>query len=54
MIINQYVNGFEQYFLLASKEVVEDGELNSIEFSYYGGYQQYSIVVSLLKLNHEI
>ena len=49
MLINQYVNGFEQFVLFARKEVEKDGELNSIEFSYNGFGQQNSIVVSRIK-----
>ena len=31
----RYVNSFEQFILLASKEVIQDSELVSIETSYY-------------------
>jgi hypothetical protein len=51
-LINQYVNGFEQLILFARKELDQDGELNSIEFTYFGYSQQInSIVVSLLIKN---
>ena len=46
MNINQYVNGFQQFILLASKEVEQDGELNSIEISYHDYTQQNTIIVS--------
>ena len=46
MMINQYVNGYEQFILFARKEVEQDGELYSIEFNYYSYTQSNSIKVS--------
>ncbi len=48
--MNQYLNGFEQFILLASKEVEKDGELNSIDFDYNSNNQQNSILVNNLNL----
>ena len=48
-MIYQYVNGFEQLILFARKELEQDGELNSIEFSYFG-YAQQSYSVFVLKV----
>lgn len=32
---NRFLNGNEQFVLLASKEIEEDGELESIELTYF-------------------
>ena len=44
--ITQYVNGYEQFILYSRKEIDQDGELNSIEFSYLENNQQNSVLVS--------
>ena len=44
--MDRYVNGFEQFILYARKEVDKDGELNSIEFSFYDTTPQITILVN--------
>ena len=42
---NQLINRNEQYILLSSKEIDRDGQLESIEFTYYANnfYSSFSV-----------